>query len=50
MLLDHSWAPRSLFGLLVVPLVVVAGAVIVITLPRRRLRKVVPTEVPAQLP
>ncbi|MEU5850905.1 MFS transporter [Saccharopolyspora shandongensis] len=48
LLLDNSWSPRSLFGLLVVPLVAVA--VFVITVPRRPARTVTTAETPAPLP
>ncbi|MEV0051535.1 MFS transporter [Saccharopolyspora shandongensis] len=50
LLLDNSWSPRSLFGLLVVPLVAAAVAVFVITVPRRPARTATTAETPAPLP
>ncbi|GAA3793260.1 MULTISPECIES: MFS transporter [Amycolatopsis] len=49
LLLDNSWSPRSLFGLLVVPLVAAAVAVFVITVPRRTARTTTAAETPAPL-
>ncbi|MEU0513011.1 MFS transporter [Amycolatopsis sp. NPDC006125] len=49
LLLDNSWSPRSLFGLLVVPLVAAAVAVLVITVPRRTARTTTAAETPAPL-
>ncbi|MFD2471755.1 MFS transporter [Amycolatopsis silviterrae] len=48
LLLDHSWSPRSLFGLLVVPLAAAAVAVFVITAPMRA-RTAAKADTPAAL-
>ncbi|MTD54302.1 MFS transporter [Amycolatopsis pithecellobii] len=49
-LLDHSWSPRSLFGLLVVPLVVAAVAAFAATTSRRPSRSATKTGEPVALP